>query len=250
MRATPLAIWGHRLPLNVLAACARQDAQLSHTNETTQDANACYVIACASLIAQPGDSEAALAAAEGWAGVHGCAEVQAWLAEARGGGMESYRASPLIGFVKHAFLLAFFHLRERSSFEAGLRHTLLCGGDTGGWLVLPGLLGGLGTQILSEVMRWTLCCCPAIEVAAITPCHTSRSLSDCRHQCRHCVRFAGRPAWRRCWHPRKDEEHSGELHTCQLRGDKHGDRTPLKAAWPGDSSACSSFVQECYNCTG
>ncbi|KAI3430437.1 hypothetical protein D9Q98_005032 [Chlorella vulgaris] len=159
MRATPLAIWGHRLPLNALAACARQDAQLSHPNETTQDANACYVIACASLIAQPGDSEAALAAAEGWAGVHGCAEVQAWLAEARGGGMESYRASPLIGFVKHAFLLAFFHLRERSSFEAGLRHTLLCGGDTDtNAAIVCGLLGALhgAAAGIPEKMRSTV----------------------------------------------------------------------------------------------
>lgn len=132
MRATPLAIWAHRLPAQAIAAAAAADARLSHPNQATQDASAAYVIAVASLIRQPGDAAAALAAAEGWAAEHACPEVQQWLAAARDdGAMQQYQATAMIGFVKHAFQLAFYHLRLRSSFVDGLRHTLLAGGDTG-----------------------------------------------------------------------------------------------------------------------
>lgn len=133
MRATPLAIWAHRLPAQAIAAAAAADARLSHPNQATQDANAAYVIAVASLVRQPGDAAAALEAAEGWAAEHACSEVQQWLAASRDdSAMQHYQASPLIGFAKHAFQLAFYHLRQRSGFVEGLRHTLLAGGDTGG----------------------------------------------------------------------------------------------------------------------
>ena len=45
--------------------------------------------------------------------------------------MQDYQATAHNGFVKHAFQLAFYHLRRRSGFVEGLRHTLLAGGDTG-----------------------------------------------------------------------------------------------------------------------
>lgn len=98
MRATPLAIWAHRLPSAALAAAAADDASLSHPNEACQHANAVYVLACATLIRAPGDASAALAAAEGWAQRHACAEVQAWLAEARDdAAMARYDARPQMG---------------------------------------------------------------------------------------------------------------------------------------------------------
>lgn len=134
MRATPLAIWAHRLPAPAIAAAAAADACLSHPSQTTQDASAAYIIAVASLIRQPGDAAAALAAAEGWAAAHACGEVQQWLEVARDdAAMQQYDATHLIGFAKHAFQLAFFHLRHGTGFVEGLRHALLAGGDTGGW---------------------------------------------------------------------------------------------------------------------
>ncbi len=39
-------------------------------------------------------------------------------------------AQHLAGFVKHAFTLAFHHLRRRSSYADGMRATLCAGGDT------------------------------------------------------------------------------------------------------------------------
>jgi hypothetical protein len=133
MRSTPLAIWAHRLPPPAIAAAARADALLSHPSQPCQDANAAYVLACAWLVARPGDGEGALAAAEGWAEQHACQEVRSWLAAARDdGAMAGYDARPAMGWLRHALQLAFYHLRRRSAFQPGLRHTLLCGGDTGG----------------------------------------------------------------------------------------------------------------------
>ncbi|PRW32678.1 ADP-ribosylation Crystallin J1 [Chlorella sorokiniana] len=145
MRATPVAIWAHRLPAQAIAAAAAADARLSHPNQATQDANAAYVIAVASLIRQPGDAAAALAAAESWAAEHACLEVQQWLAGARDVSvMQQYQATAMIGFAKHAFQLAFYHLRQRSSFLEGLQHALLAGGDTDtNAAIVCGMLGAL-----------------------------------------------------------------------------------------------------------
>lgn len=98
MRAIPLAVWGHRLEPAAVADAAAADALLSHPSEACQHANAAYVLACATLVRTAGDAAAALAAAEGWAEAHACAEVRAWLAGARDDtAMESYDAAPQMG---------------------------------------------------------------------------------------------------------------------------------------------------------
>jgi ADP-ribosylglycohydrolase len=132
IRATPLAICAHCLSDDAIAACAMADAGLSHPRLPCQHANAAYVIAAASLIRLRGNAAAALAAAERWAVANASKEVLSWLEESKNdGAMEKYDANSQMGFVKHAFQLAFYHLRRGSSFSEGLRHTLLCGGDTG-----------------------------------------------------------------------------------------------------------------------
>lgn len=156
MRATPLAIWAHRLGDAAIAAAAAQDAGLSHPSQECRDANAAYVLALASLVRSPGDAEAALAAAEGWAEAHACTEVQQWLAAARDdAALEGYDATHQIGFVKHAMLLTFYHLRRRSGFVEGLKHTLLAGGDTDtNAAIVCGMLGALhGVQGIPAAMR-------------------------------------------------------------------------------------------------
>ncbi len=70
MRATPLGVWGHRLPPEAVAAAARADAALSHPAQACRDASALYSIALAHLVAAPGDAQGALAAAEAWADAH------------------------------------------------------------------------------------------------------------------------------------------------------------------------------------
>ena len=135
MRAMPIAVWAHRLAAEEVAALAAADALLSHPNPAVQHASAAYCIAAAALIRQPGDVERALTLTGSWVEAEAEAEVREWWAEAaamaeRGAGAE-YDARPLMGFVKHAFVLAFYHLRLESGYTEGLRHTLSCGGDTG-----------------------------------------------------------------------------------------------------------------------
>merc|ERR1712187_920324 len=57
MRCTPLAAWGvsRKLKLEAIAQAAREDAQLSHSNDIMLAANAAYVVAVAHLIQNPGD---------------------------------------------------------------------------------------------------------------------------------------------------------------------------------------------------
>jgi hypothetical protein len=77
--------------------------------------------------------------------------------------MAGYDARPAMGWLRHALQLAFYHLRRRSAFQPGLRHTLLCGGDTDtNAAIVCGLLGALhgaaaipeGLSLTVEAYRW------------------------------------------------------------------------------------------------
>lgn len=110
MRITPLPVWGCRLSDHQLAEAAVQDAQLSHPNIVVQHANAVYCIAIKNLIARPGDSEAAVAAAQAWAVSHACNEVAMWLRDALGD-CEGPAVHHHVGFVRYGFFYAFRHLK-------------------------------------------------------------------------------------------------------------------------------------------
>lgn len=59
------------------------------------------------------------------------------------------------GFVRFAFVLAFYHLRQRSSFEASLSHALSLGGDTDtNAAIVGGLMGAL--HGVSSIPKWML----------------------------------------------------------------------------------------------
>lgn len=62
--------------------------------------------------------------------------------------------SAQMGFVRFGFVLAFYHLRRRSSFEASLRHTLSLGGDTDtNAAIVGGLMGALhGASLIPQSM--------------------------------------------------------------------------------------------------
>jgi ADP-ribosylglycohydrolase len=144
MRSTPLGVWAHRLPASAAGAAGAADASLSHPNPSTAGANGAYVLSVAHLVAHPGDSEGALAAAEAFlaSGGEAYAEAAAWLALAREGELVPYH--PQAGFVKIAFVHAFRHLRCRTPFAAALRETLAGGGDTDtNAAIVCGLLGAL-----------------------------------------------------------------------------------------------------------
>ena len=71
-----------------------------------QDCNACYCIAIAHLINNPGDAQGAVKEAEDWAKEHATEEVQEWLTASSESGCDS-DCLDQIGFVKWRFTYAF-----------------------------------------------------------------------------------------------------------------------------------------------
>lgn len=158
MRATPLAVWGHRLPTDTLAACAMADSALSHPNPSCQQAVACYVLAAAALL-NGHSPRAAFEVAETWARQHAGGELQGWLAEARDGVQVPYH--PQIGFVRIGFTHAFRHLLAETPWEEAIAETLAGGGDTDtNAAIVGGLLGAAqGAEAIPAAMRHAVLTC-------------------------------------------------------------------------------------------
>jgi ADP-ribosyl-[dinitrogen reductase] hydrolase len=158
MRATPMGVIAAALSPEDAILIARQDARLTHPNETCQHATAAYVLAIRHLILRPGDAKGAFAVAMAYARDNS-EEVTGW--------MESIVSRkpgptyPLAGFVKHAFSHAFYHLRCGSSYEEALAHTLECGGDTDtNACIVGGLIGALhGVDRIPQTMLGKLLSC-------------------------------------------------------------------------------------------
>ncbi len=152
MRIAPLGIWGHRFEDDELARFAQADSQLSHPNQSCCDAVACYTIAIASLIREPGDRQTAVERAERWALSHANAEVRGWLKNAHLEVKVPYY--PQAGFVKIAFTHAFRHLIKGNSFVEALQETLFGGGDTDtNACIVGGLVGAAaGASSIPETM--------------------------------------------------------------------------------------------------
>lgn len=163
MRATPLAVWGHRLRDDDLATIARQDSSLSHPNPTCGDAVACYILAIAHLLNHRGDREGAFLRAANWAKDHANNEVNDWLQMAKQQQQVEYGIN--IGFVKIAFVAAFQHLLLGSSYEQAIRQVLLCGGDTDtNACIVGGMIGAAcGVRAI-----------PGLMVQAVLQCKTSQ----------------------------------------------------------------------------
>lgn len=149
MRSTPIPVYYSDQDPRTVAKYARQDAMLSHPNEACQDANAIYAVAIAHLIQHPGDAEGAIKLAES---LTACDKVKGWLEDSK---TPVTGCNINIGHVKHAFTLAFSHLRQRTPYDAAIFDTLLKGGDTDtNAAIVGGLIGSLhGYTAIPEYMR-------------------------------------------------------------------------------------------------
>lgn len=170
MRITPLGIWGHNLTASEIASLARQDTSLSHPNSSCGYAVACYCIAIATLIGEPGKRKLAFNNARSWLDTradlvedshqYNCwAEVSSWLYDAADNVNIPY--FPQIGFVKIAFTHAFRHLLLGSDYETAIAETLLGGGDTDtNACIVGGLIGAaVGVDRIPEQMRHSVLNC-------------------------------------------------------------------------------------------
>ncbi len=169
MRITPLGIWGYSLADEELADCAMQDSRLSHPNLSCCYGVACYVIAIASLLRQPGDRETAFLRAKSWLESQKTKvqssqeqdshqEVTGWLQDAENNINIPYY--PHIGFIKIAFTHAFRHLLLGSDYVSAIRETLTGGGDTDtNACIVGGLVGAaVGAEAIPEAMRNAVLC--------------------------------------------------------------------------------------------
>jgi ADP-ribosylglycohydrolase len=153
MRIAPLALWGHRLSDDDLARCAMEDSLLSHPNASCRHALACYVIAVANLLRQPGERGPAFARAIAWAERNANQEVRLWLREAVERTPVDFLSQ--VGFIRIAFVNAFQHLLQESSYERTIRDTLQKGGDTDTNACIAGALVGaaVGAGSIPEPMK-------------------------------------------------------------------------------------------------
>lgn len=155
MRIAPLIVYGHKLPTKKLVDLVRRDAELSHPNQTCSDVNAVFAVTVAHLINNPGDSTGALHAADNYAAEGVCEEVKVWLKESKSDCSKLDCSSQLIGFVKWAFILAFWHLQQKSDYITAMRHVLGRGGDSDTNCAIVGcMIGGfVGAKGIPEYMK-------------------------------------------------------------------------------------------------
>lgn len=158
MRATPLGVISVALSQEDTIHVVRKDVCLTHPNETCQHATVAYVLAIRHLILHPGDAQGALKVAMTYVRDN-CEEVKDWIENIITNSPGP--VYPLAGFVKHAFSLAFYHLRCGSSYEEAITHTLERGGDTDtNACIVGGLIGALhGVDKIPQGMLGKLMSC-------------------------------------------------------------------------------------------
>jgi ADP-ribosylglycohydrolase len=142
MRCSPIAIWAHKEPKEVIAQYAKLDAMLSHPNQVCLECNAIYVVALASLINNNGDAGIAFGNVEHYIESSVNSEkVKSWFYKDR---HEIPDARMNIGHVKHAFCMAMNFLENPVEYEVGIRHVLRLGGDTDtNAAICGGILGAI-----------------------------------------------------------------------------------------------------------
>jgi ADP-ribosylglycohydrolase len=155
MRISPLAVWARNLQDGDIARLAGSETSLSHSSPVARVATAAYVITLASLVRGEGPSVARRRALDWLKTVKNpvsARKVRSWIvAESDPSNSNSMKSA---GWIKHAFRLAFFHLKRRSTFRSALRHTLLTGGDTDTNAAIVGAMIGARDGFASLPPLW------------------------------------------------------------------------------------------------
>jgi len=163
MRIAPLAIFGHALSPDQLAALAREESARTHPNAVCGDACAvyCVALACALNGAPPSD---AFAYTEHWATAASIdVDVLATLRAAESRAPEDFQTHQ--GWVRVALQNAFHQLLHAPSFEHGVVETVHRGGDTDTNAAIAGaLLGAVhGRDAIPAQWRRLVVTCRPVE---------------------------------------------------------------------------------------
>lgn len=169
MRVSPLAIWGHRLADDVLAAHARADAALTHANAVCGDAGAVFCVAVAAAL-RGADPAAAYAHALDWARAARLApSVLEAVARARVAPPADYQRQ--MGWVLIALQNAFHELLHAAGPAEGVARTVARGGDTDTNGAIAGALLGAAWGATAMPLEW---------MNALLACRPQRETPGCR----------------------------------------------------------------------
>ena len=156
MRCTPIPIYGtiKKMSLDEISNLAILDASLTHSNSIVQEVNSIYSIAIASLLQNPKNINNCLENVKKYIKSE---EVMSWFSKATSclqvnsiRNLEEMRVKldtltdcrNQIGYLKHAFILAFSLLVNKISYKEAICVTIMCGGDTDtNASIVGGLLG-------------------------------------------------------------------------------------------------------------
>lgn len=153
MRISPLGVWGHALPDDVLAEHARADSRITHPHPVCGDACAAFTVAIAHAIRTGAGPRAAYDAALGWARRAGAeAAVVDALVAAAGRPPADFMTN--MGWVITALQNAFYQLLHAASLEEGIVATVMAGGDTDTTAAIAGALLGAVYSRPAIPARW------------------------------------------------------------------------------------------------
>ncbi len=170
MRVSPVGIFGHTAPPDLVAEWARRDAALTHPHPACRDASALFTVTIAYAI-RTGDGAAGVYR---WA-VRWAAEadlhpfVQSWLAAAANEPPPDYMTQ--MGWVRIALQNAFHRLLHEPSPEEGIVRTVMQGGDTDTNAAVAGALLGAVHGVAAIPARWR---------DAVLSCRPERGRPDVR----------------------------------------------------------------------
>lgn len=169
MRVAPLAIWGHRLADDALAAHARADAALTHASAVCGDADAVFCVALAAAL-RGADPAAAYAHALDWArAAHLAPAVMEAVARARVAPPADFQRQ--MGWVLIALQNAFHELLHAAGPAEGVARTVARGGDTDTNAAIAGALLGAA---------WGASAMPAQWERALLSCRPQPETPGCR----------------------------------------------------------------------
>lgn len=139
MRATPMAIWGYKLPIEQLKELSFFETALTSPNEIMKTAVFCYRLSITHLLKHQGDYKGAFDLALEWA-TRLNPEVVTWLKEAE----KNYKIPyfPEAGQSRIGFTHAYRHLLLQTDYYDAINETLLGGGDTDTNGIIVGALLG------------------------------------------------------------------------------------------------------------
>jgi ADP-ribosylglycohydrolase/fructose-1,6-bisphosphatase/inositol monophosphatase family enzyme len=168
MRVSPLAVFAHTLPTDLLAPMARADAGLTHPNEVCLDASAVYAVALAHAVRTGATPVEVWRFAVDWAEKHHVHQsvLQALLDASR---VPPGHYSERQGWVLTALGNAFFQLIHAESAEAGLLDTVRRGGDTDTNGAIAGALLGAVHGAHQLPLRWTRAVLSCRPIGSVHP---------------------------------------------------------------------------------